>query len=90
MRVPPWVCVFPLGILQLQTCPVTTDLIMLVFLRTTTNTDKYSRLTISTFRLDQGYGSGGTPVFTGVFEPLARVTLYLTPENGLGSCFGAA
>ena len=39
---------------------------------------------------DQGYGRGGTPVFTGVFEPLARVTLYLTDENGLGSCFGAA
>ena len=33
---------------------------------------------------------GGIPVFTGVFEPLARVTLYLTDENGLGSCFGAA
>ena len=39
---------------------------------------------------DQGYGRGGTPVFTGVFEPLARVALYLTDENGLGSCFGAA
>ena len=22
---------------------------------------------------DQGYGRGGTPIFTGVFEPLARV-----------------
>ena len=33
--------------------------------------------------VDQGYGRGGTPVFTGVFEPLARVTLYLTDENGL-------
>ena len=33
---------------------------------------------------------GGTPIFTGVFEPLARVTLYLTDENGLGSCFEAA
>ena len=39
---------------------------------------------------DQGYGRGGTPIFSGVFEPLARVTLYLTDENGLGSCFGAA
>ena len=39
---------------------------------------------------DQGYGGGGPPVFTGVFEPLARVTLYLADENGLGSCFGAA
>ena len=39
---------------------------------------------------DQGYGRGGTPVFTGVFEPLARVALYLTDENGLDSCFGAA
>ena len=38
----------------------------------------------------QGYGRGRTPVFTGVFEPLARVTLYLTDENGLDSCFGAA
>ena len=35
----------------------------------------------------QGYGRGGTPVFTGVFEPVARVTLYLTDENGLGTCF---
>ena len=34
---------------------------------------------------DQGYGRGGTPVFTGVFEPLARVTLYLTDGNDLGS-----
>ena len=40
--------------------------------------------------VDQGYGRGGTPTFTGVFEPVARVTLYLTEENGLGSCFGAA
>ena len=40
--------------------------------------------------LDHGYGRGGTPVFTGVFEPVARVTLYLTDENGLGTCFGAA
>ena len=39
---------------------------------------------------DQGHGRGGTPVFTGLFEPLARVTLYLTDENGLGSCFRAA
>ena len=39
---------------------------------------------------DQGYGRGGTPIFTGVFEPLARVTLYLTDENGLGTCFCAA
>ena len=38
----------------------------------------------------QGYGRGGTPVFTGVFEPLARVTLYPTDEDGLGTCFGAA
>ena len=42
------------------------------------------------FSRDQGYGRGGTPIFTGVFEPLARVTLYLTDENGLGTCFGAA
>ena len=41
-------------------------------------------------RNDQSYGRGGTPVFTGVFEPVARVTLYLTDENGLGTCFGAA
>ena len=40
--------------------------------------------------LDQGYGKGGTPVFTGVFEPLARVTLYFTDENGLDSFLGAA
>ena len=40
--------------------------------------------------INQGYGRGGTPVFTGVFEPLARVTLYLTNENGLDSCFKAA
>ena len=41
-------------------------------------------------RYDQGYGRGGTLVFTSVFEPLARVTLYLTDENGLGSGFGVA
>ena len=40
--------------------------------------------------VDQGYGRGGTPVFTGVFKPVARVTLYLTDENGLGTCCGAA
>ena len=54
-----------------------------------------AHLTVSCVRLsnyigDQGYGRGGTPVFTGVFKPLVRVTLYLTDENGLGSCFGAA
>ena len=31
---------------------------------------------------DQGYGRGGTPIFTGVFEPLARVALYPTDEDG--------
>ena len=39
---------------------------------------------LTCFGQDQGYGRGGTPIFTGVFEPLARVTLYLTDENGLG------
>ena len=39
---------------------------------------------------DQGYGRGGTPFFTGVFEPLARVALYPTDEDGLGTWFGAA
>ena len=39
---------------------------------------------------DQGYGRGGTPNFTGVFEPLARVALYPTDEDGLGTWFGAA
>ena len=35
--------------------------------------------------LDQGYGRAGTPIFTGVFEPLARVALYPTDEDGLGT-----
>ena len=40
---------------------------------------------LNTFRApkslpDQGYGRGVTPAFIGVFEPLARVTLYLTNE----------
>ena len=39
---------------------------------------------------DRGYGRGGTPIFVGVFEPLARVALYLTDEVGLGTCFSAA
>ena len=39
---------------------------------------------------DQGYGTGGTPVFTGEFEQVARVTMYLMDDNGLDSCFGAA
>ena len=43
-----------------------------------------------TLQMDQGYGRGGTPVFTSVFEPLARVALYLTDEKCLGSCFFAA
>ena len=38
---------------------------------------------------DQGYGRGGTPIFTDVFEPLARVALYPTNEDGLG-LLGAA
>ena len=42
-----------------------------------------------TFR-DRGYGRGGTLIFVGVFEPLARVALYLTDEDGLGTCFSAA
>ena len=41
-------------------------------------------------RSDQGYGRGGTPFFTGVFEPLARVALYPTDGDGLGTWFGAA
>ena len=40
--------------------------------------------------IDQGYGRGGTPIFTGVFEPLPRVDLYPTDEDGLGTWFGAA
>ena len=39
---------------------------------------------------DQGYGRGGTPTFTGVFELLTRVALYPTDVDGLGTCFGAA
>ena len=39
---------------------------------------------------DQGYGRGGTPIFTGVFEPLARVALHPTDEDGLGTWFAAA
>ena len=37
-----------------------------------------------------GYGRGGTPIFTDVFEPVARVALYPTDKDGLGTCFGAA
>ena len=33
---------------------------------------------------------GGTPIFTGVFEQLARVARYPTDEDGLGTWFGAA
>ena len=33
---------------------------------------------------------GGTPIFTDVFEPLARVALYPTNEDGSGICFRAA
>ena len=40
--------------------------------------------------MDQGYGRGVTANFTGVFEPLPRVALYPTDEDGLGTCFGAA
>ena len=39
---------------------------------------------------DQGYGRGGTPIFTGVFEPLARVALHPTDEDGSGTWFAAA
>ena len=39
---------------------------------------------------DQGYGRRGTPIFTGVFEPLARVAMYPTDEDGLGTWFAAA
>ena len=34
---------------------------------------------------DHGYGRGGTPIFSGVLEPLARVALYPTDEDGLGT-----
>ena len=49
-----------------------------------------ARITGCVSSLDQGYGRGGTPIFTGVFEPLARVALYLTDEDGLESWFAAA
>ena len=39
---------------------------------------------------DKGNGRGGTPIFTDVFEPVARVALYPTDEDGLGTCFIAA
>ena len=42
------------------------------------------------YKIDQGYGRGGTPIFTGVLEPLARVALYPTDEDGLGIWFAAA
>ena len=47
----------------------------------------YNGLSVSK---DQGYGRGGTPIFTGAFEPLARVALYPKDEDGLGTWFGAA
>ena len=40
--------------------------------------------------VNQGYGRGGTRIFTDVFEPLARVALYPTDEDCLGTCIGAA
>ena len=40
--------------------------------------------------VDHGYGRGGTPIFTGAFEPLARVALDPTGEDGLGTWFAAA
>ena len=52
-----------------------------------TNNHNNVLLLVST---DQGYGRGGTPIFTGVFEPLARVALYPTDEDGLGTWFAAA
>ena len=39
---------------------------------------------------NQGYDRGGIPIFTDVFKPVARVALYPTDENGLGTCFGTA
>ena len=41
-------------------------------------------------RTSSCYSRGGTPIFTGVFEPLARVALYPTDEDGLGTRFAAA
>ena len=38
---------------------------------------------------DQGYGRGGTPIFTGVFEPIARVDLYPTDEDVFRTWFAA-
>lgn len=35
--------------------------------------------------VDHDCGMGGTPFFITVFEPLARVTLYLTDQNTLGN-----
>ena len=45
---------------------------------------------LKTMGADQGYGRGGTPIFTDVFELLARVALYPTDEDDLGTSFGAA
>ena len=45
---------------------------------------------MATWNKDQGYGRGGTPFFTGVFETLARVALYPIDDDGLGTWFGAA
>ena len=51
--------------------------------------NKHTPITLP-LRSDQGYGRRGTPIFTGVFEPLARVALYPADEDGLGTWFGAA
>ena len=39
---------------------------------------KFLRNPARPVRSDQGYGRGGTPIFNGVFEPPARVSLYPT------------
>ena len=39
---------------------------------------------------DLGYDRGGTPSITAGFEPLARVTLFLSYESILGDLIGTA
>ena len=51
---------------------------------------KESSVVQKPFQTDEGYGRRGTPIFTGVFGPLARVALYPTDKDGLGTWFAAA
>ena len=73
------------GVYNTELCEVLAQYLIVLYVGSLSSGSRYAMVCS-----DQGYGRGGTPILNGVFEPLARVALYPTDEDGLGTWFAAA